>query len=211
MFRQNIDRKVVIRSTCRKLSLTMMYWKKRWEPEKEGVFCSKFWLFFYILWIHLQFFSLENFMDRMPIIYSIWYFMYICITHIYIYIESFKSDVFTQPPATFFLPQHFLGRCFGRWRSASSSSFWLSPGRFLKSPRSKMARPMDVSWFFSQVWMVLRYAEKPHKPWSIQQLAAGLSLHRWHAVDASITTLHMIVWLVFSFTGHSLAIVGSSF
>lgn len=33
----------------------------------------------------------------------------------------------------------------------------------------------------------------------------------WHAVDASITTLHMIVWLVFSFNGHSLAIVGSSF
>lgn len=108
MFRQNIDRKVVIRSTCRKLSLTMMYWKKRWEPEKEGGFCSKFWLFFYILWVHLQFFSPENFMDRMPII---WYFMYLCITHthIYIYTEFWRVMFLNQPPVTIFVPQHFLG------------------------------------------------------------------------------------------------------
>ena len=110
MFQQNIDRKVVIRSTCRKLSLTMMYWKKRWEPEKEGVFCSKFWLFFYILWIHLQFFSPENFHGQNAN-YMIFYYVYMYYTHIYIY-RLLRVMFLTTPPHYLFnIPSLFWEIC----------------------------------------------------------------------------------------------------
>ena len=195
MFRQNIDRKVVIRSTCRKLSLTMMYWKKRWEPEKEGVFCSKFWLFFYILWIHLQFFSPENFMDRMPII---WYFMYLCITHTHIYIYRVLRVMFlTNRPATFFPPSIFWQICvemtirfFRPFSAEAQVVFWSLqearwPGRW------------TFRVFPKQVWMAAKICWKTTQTLECPAAGCGFVTPHlgWHAVDASMTTLHMIVWV----------------
>jgi len=88
----------------------------------------------------------------------------LCIYVLYIYIcvyRVLKVMFFTNPPATFFPPFIFWEMFWEMTIRFFRPKRGFSPGRFLKSPRSKMARPIGRFEFFpSRYGWLLRYAEK---------------------------------------------------